>query len=137
MKSTQCVVVLDNKIEIGEGMFSCFLCKHSVPQEILVRQHRHISAIYEQVSLSWLEKCGVRNGMTKCNMTVYASGCSASDLEPKAGLISGNPRALRLCKYRLARLSSESHLGMDILGMLMRICVSTSFFVSVSMHKNL
>ncbi len=37
MKSTQCVVVLDNKIEIGEGMFSCFLCKHSVPQEILVR----------------------------------------------------------------------------------------------------
>ena len=37
MKSTQCVVVLYNKIEIGEGMFSCFLCKHSVPQEIPVR----------------------------------------------------------------------------------------------------
>ena len=68
---------------------------------------------------------------------VYASGCSASDLEPKAGLIFGNTRALRLCKYRLARLSSESHLCMDILGMLMRICVSTSLFVSVWMHKNL
>ena len=68
MKSTQCVVVLDNKIEIGEGMLIRFLCKHSVPQEILVRQHRHNSAIYEQVSLSWLEKCGVRNGVTQCNM---------------------------------------------------------------------
>ena len=37
MKSTQCVVVLDNKIEIGECMFSRSLCKHSVFLEIPVR----------------------------------------------------------------------------------------------------
>ena len=63
-----CVGVLDNTIEIGEGMLSHSSCKHSVLQELQSGSIVAMPIYTNKLACLLCEIRGLSNGVTRCNV---------------------------------------------------------------------